>query len=466
MAALALVGSLPTPAITSTIAASREAARRAPQQVTSTPNVLVIVTDDQRSGLGVMPRTRAALARHGYRFENAVTTTPLCCPSRASIFSGRYAHNTGVHTEADADELDQGTTMQYYLHEAGYKTALFGKYLNSWSILDAPPSFDEWAFFTKSRSYRGGKWNVGGEVGPVEEYSTRYIARRAVEFLGASRVSAPDQPWFMYLATTAPHRPFSPERRYRDARVGRFHRDPAMTETNRSDKPPYVRVQHARRHAGPRLRTAQLRTLMSVDALVGRVTSALEAGGELDNTMIFFLSDNGFLWGEHGLTRKAAPYTPSVQIPLLLRPAGASTPLEDQRLVANIDVAPTVLQAAGIVSTGVPMDGRSLLGENARDRMLLEYYDESAAPRKRFQAPTWASLRTSSYQYVEYYSANGSSVTFREYYDLDSDPYQLHNLLGDDDSANDPDPLTLLLLSQQLARDRDCAGTSGPDACP
>jgi arylsulfatase A-like enzyme len=182
--------------------------------------------------------------------------------------------------------------------------------------------------------------------------------------------------------------------------------------------------------------------------------------------LIFFLSDNGFLWGEHGLTRKAAPYTPSVQIPFLMRPPGGIPPLEDQRLVANIDIAPTVLQTAGVLTTEPAMDGRSLLSDNARDRILLEYYDESNAPRKRFQAPSWASLRTASYQYVEYYGTNGSTVNFREYYDLDQDPYQLVNLLGDDDTSNDPDPVTLLLLSQQLSRDRSCTGTSGPQACP
>ena len=200
--------------------------------------------------------------------------------------------------------------------------------------------------------------------------------------------------------------------------------------------------------------------------MVKDVTDELVANGELDNTLIFFLSDNGFLWGEHGLTRKAAPYTPSVQVPFLMRPPGGISPFEDQRLVANIDVAPTALQAAGVLTTSTEMDGRSLLTENARDRILLEYYDESAAPRKRFQAPSWASIRTTGYQYVEYYGPNGSTVTFREYYDLDQDPYQLDNLLGDGDSSNDPDPVTLLLLSQQLSRDRTCSGTSGPSACP
>ena len=443
-----------------------DGAALSPQQVTAPPNILVIVTDDQRSGMGVMPRTRRILARNGSRFENAVTTTPLCCPSRASIFSGRYAHNTGVHTEADADKLDQGTTMQYYLHEAGYATALFGKYLNSWSILDAPPNFDEWAFFTKSHSYRGQDWNVGGTVRPVRAYSTRYISTRASGFIKDQNAAAPDQPWFMYLATTAPHRPFTAERRFRHAGVGRFHRDPAMRERKRSDKPPYVRVQHASPRAGPRLRTHQLRTLMSVDRMVKAVTDSVADAGELDNTLIFYLSDNGFLWGEHGLTRKAAPYTPSVGIPMLMRPPGGTPALQDQRLVANIDIAPTALQAAGIVTTDTAMDGRSLLGDNARDRILMEYYDEPSEPRQRFQAPTWASLRTSSYQYIEYYAQNGSTVTFREYYDLDNDPYQLHTLLADDNSSNDPDPVTLLLLSQQLAHDRTCSGTSGPSACP
>ena len=436
-----------------------------PQQIGATPNVLIVITDDQRQGLGVMPATRRLVGRDGVRFDNGFTTTPLCCPARASIFTGRYAHNTGVHTEADANKLDQGTTLQYYLQQAGYRTALFGKYLNSWSIYNDPPFFDDWTFFTKSHSYHRGNWNLEGRVRRVSQYSTTFISDRAVEWL-RQQSAVPDEPWLMYVAPPAPHSPFTAQRRYRRERFGRLRRDPAMKEVNRRDKPPYVRVQHAPSKAGSRVRTHQLRTLLSVDDMMGRLRRELEELGELDDTMIFFISDNGFLWGEHGLTRKAAPYTPSVGVPFLFRPAGGVSAVQDQRLVANVDIAPTVMEVVGLQPTGAPMDGRSLIGQDARDRILLEYFDEREAPRRRFQAPTWASIRTPSYQYVEYYGNDGSTVTFREYYDLDADPYQLRNILADDDGSNDPDPATLLLLSEQLARDRNCVGTTGPSACP
>ena len=440
---------------------------RAPSQASPPPNVVIVVTDDQRDGLGVMRQTRELLADKGYRFNNAITTTPLCCPARASIFTGRYAHNTGVRTEADAAELNQQSTLQYYLQQAGYRTALFGKYLNSWNINNPPPYFDEWAFFKRSRpSYRGGTWNVDGTVTTLHNYSTTYLGRRALHFIAHQDRAAPEQPWFMYVATTAPHSPYTAIDPYRKRSVGRFHWTPAMLERDRSDKPPYVQVQRARGGAGPSLRKRQLRTLMSVDDLVATIGAGLRRSGEIRDTMIFFISDNGFLWGEHGLTRKAVPYTPSIEVPFLMRVAGTIRSVTDERLVGNIDIAPTVMEAAGLEPTNAPMDGRSLLGDDARDRLLVEYFQEpDSRGGSRFEAPTWGSLRTADYQYIEYYDDNGA-VTFREYYDLNADPYQLDNVLGDDDPANDVDAVTLEFLSQQLARDRSCSGTEGVQACP
>jgi arylsulfatase A-like enzyme len=204
--------------------------------------------------------------------------------------------------------------------------------------------------------------------------------------------------------------------------------------------------------------------MLSVDSLVDRLLTTLDELGERGPTLIFFLSDNGFTMGEHGLQQKHSPYTASVKIPMFARwPGHFRGGAVDDRLVANIDIAPTVYDAAGIrPDEAHPVDGRSLLDESwTRDRMLLEY-----THREDRAVPSWASLRTADYQYVEYYDEELEEVTFREYYDLVTDPYQLTNLLGDADTSNDPDQGRITLLSLELQRDRRCEGTSGASACP
>jgi arylsulfatase A-like enzyme len=272
----------------------------------------------------------------------------------------------------------------------------------------------------------------------------------------------------MFLAPSAPHRPFLAEARYKKADVGRWHKNPAILEQDRSDKPNYVQIQNIPQSVGRRTRRGQFRTLMSVDDLVGAVMHELDDAGELDDTFVFFISDNGLMWGEHGLRRKAVPYMPSVHVPFLMRVPGRTEHVLDQRLVGNVDIAPTIMEAIGLEATNAPMDGRSLLDEFARDRILMEYFDEKTDEgRSRFDAPSWASIQTRRYQFTEYYSpTDHATLQFRELYDLDADPYQLDNLLGDADSGNDPPPFAVQELSVQLARDRVCTGTTGLLACP
>lgn len=414
------------------------------------PNILIIVTDDQREGLDVMPDTLKWFADGGTEYTNAFATTPLCCPARASIMTGRYAHNTGVRTNRDAPALDQQTTLQYFLSNAGFKTAIFGKFLNSWPLSENPPHFDDWAIFATARhSYSGGQWNVDGSVVTVDDYATEFIAERAESFIEESS----GDPWFLYLAPPNPHKPFTPEPQYADAEVPPWEGNPAVFEEDRSDKPPYVQASSDTFEDGDALRTAQLRALMSADDMVDDVMSILEDSGQLDNTLALFISDNGYLWAEHGITGKRVPYLQSVRVPMFARWTGqiAAGATED-KLVANIDIAPTVLDAVGLPPPfAPPMDGRSLLTVNERDRMLTEHYvggGDDDAPEGPF--PPWASLITPTAQYVEYYDDAGT-VTFTEYYDLINDPWQLENLV-----LPPPD------LPAHLAADRTCAGESCP----
>jgi arylsulfatase A-like enzyme len=416
--------------------------------------VLIFVTDDQRTGtMSAMPETVSSFRRNGTTFTQAFATTPLCCPSRASIFTGRYAHNHGVKRNGESAALDDATTLQAYLQAAGYRTAFFGKYLTGSPVDRDPPHFDEWAIFPKSRaSYLGGDWNVNGEVKTINRYGTQYISDQAVRFLKASE-SVDAQPWLMFVETGAPHTPHTAETRYADAPVAQLPSNPAIRESDRRDKPPFVRRRRADPDLMRKVHRQQLRTLRSVDDLVGRMFGLMTGLREERNTLAFFVSDNGYLLGEHGLYRKRYPYTRSVSIPFFARwPGHFGEAVRDRRLVANIDIAPTVLQAAGVTPpVDPPMDGRSLLEQDERGRMLIEFWNERGVP-------AWASLRKSTYQYIEYYGDAGT-IFFREYYDLRSDPWQLTNLFRDGDRTNDPSRRQLHL---RLERDRSCIGS----ACP
>ena len=452
MARIPLVALLASAALTAEPASGNSAGPEA-------PNVLIIVTDDQRTDTmlpAIMPETLRRFGKEGVTFPNAVATTPLCCPSRAGIMTGRFSHNNGVRTNQDGPALgDHGATLQRYLSGAGYRSALVGKFLNGWRLRDDPPHWHRWSVVRASTGYHETRWNIDGTVTDVTTYSTDYVAERTVHYLDEFDAPATDdQPWFLYVAPQAPHAPFQPAPEYEAADVGGWDGNPAIHETDKTDKPPQVEQASYTLADAQATRTQQLRMLLSVDDMVGDVFTALEANGELENTLAFFLSDNGYLWSEHGLVDKNQPYLPATRIPFLLRwpghlPAGGV----DERLAANIDVAPTVLAAAGL-SPPAPMDGTSLLEPPSRTKILTEGW-------KHYDSGIWASIITPRYQYVERYADDGVGVTFRELYPLASDPWQLDNLLGDGTRKNDSD---LDDLSAELGAARVC-GAPGQSSC-
>ena len=420
----------------------------------SGPNVLVLVTDDARAEtLQVMSKTRGWLAGGGVTFTQGFATTPSCCPSRASILSGRYVHNHGVLRQRLGDRLDQRTTVASYLKVDGYHTAMAGKFLNRWPLRTPPPGFDHWAL--ANGGYYDQRWSVDGTVRRVPTYSTTFIGDQALGWL--EEFEGDDaRPWFLYLAPFAPHDPRVPEPKYATASFPALERAGAGRPVL-DGKPRYLRE---RRQVTPaqaaEVRTGQLRTLLSVDDQVDRLLRRLEQTGELESTLIFFLSDNGYAWGEHGRVGKFTPYTESIKVPFLVRwpgrlPAGTA----DDRIVATVDIKPTILQAAGIgLQDGDTVDGRSLLDGRRRDRLLAEYWqDQANAPGIH----DWAALRTAGWQYIENYDQPGAG-TFREFYDLTSDPGMERNLLADDDPGNDP-PAS---VAAELVAARTCKG----EGCP
>lgn len=417
-------------------------------QTTDRPNIMLIVTDDQRDLMAAMPHTMQSFATEGRRYTNAYATTPLCCPSRASIFTGRYAHNHGVQHNGLYPELAYGDMLQAKLQEQGYRTGIFGKYLNAWPRTEAPPNFDAYAI--SANGYRDREWNVNGEIGVVPGYNTDIIGDKAIDFIQDGRGS--DQPWMMVVTPYAPHEPFEPEPLYAQTDAPPYKPSPAMTEADRSDKPYWVRKQ-SRAYAGDGeiIREKQSRTLRSVDDMVYRIMSALRRTGQ-ENTIAVFMSDNGFLWGEHGVVSKTFPYSKSVKVPMFIRwPGMIEGGTSDRRLTANIDLTPTFLSVVGVPADD--RDGRNLFDPAwSRSRIHLEYWCNVAACNR------WASTRTKTYQYIEHYRADGT-VKFREYYDLVNDRWQLQNYLHDGLRRNNPD---VAPLTAQLNADRTCVNA----ACP
>ncbi len=258
--------------------------------------------------------------------------------------------------------------------------------------------------------YYNGRWNVNATIRTISTYGTDFIGRRSNRFLRAAEVND-RRPWLMYLAPAAPHGPYTAEPEYAKARVPRWDGSPSVFEKNLGDKPPYVSSGYrAGLREGRRIRRAQFRTLMSVDDMVEKVFESMGERGEFARTLAFYISDNGYLWGEHGLTGKTVPYAESIEVPFFMRAPGAATRRVDSRMAANVDIAPTILDAAGISQdSSQPMEGRSLLDSTwRRERMFTEYQRMD-----NVNVPTWASIRTPDYQYVEYYSVMDSACNSR-----------------------------------------------------
>jgi arylsulfatase A-like enzyme len=417
--------------------------------VETRPNILLIVTDDQRATetMQVMARTLEWFGEGGTTFTNAYATTPVCCPSRAAIMTGRFNHNNGVRTNSDAAGLDQERTIQASLQDAGYRTGLVGKYLNGWPPPDPAPHFDRFSvLIPQGDTYMNNQFNNDGVLMTEPGYSTDIIRDKAVSLIQSNLGGLSDeQPWFLMVTPFAPHHPWEAAERHADEEMGTWNGNPAVFEKNEKDKPSYVRRSKRSFARSQEVRQGQLRSLLAVDDMVQAIVDELEASDE-QNTLAIFMSDNGFMWSEHGLQGKSYPYTASIRIPMLARwPSRISAGASDGRPVANLDVTPTIAEAAELPDPTPPYDGRSLLQPGRRQKMLTEAWTGRGG---------WASIRTSAYHYIENYRASGK-IRMREYYDLRRDPWELRNLFGDDKPGNDPFPGS---LHGELVAARACSG--------
>lgn len=422
------------------------------------PNILMIVSDDQptdqRTDLQQYMPYLMRMVEQGIDFPNASVAYPLCCPSRATGMSGRYAHNTGVKDLETGSQLDPQTTVQYALQEAGYNTAIVGKYLQGIRNNVRPPYFDCSTTWLDPNYYHF-RANVEGDTQEVDRYSTTYSGRKVRQCL--QRFEASDEhPWYAYWAPHAPHKSSAyhgtaqPEQKYRDADVPDCV---APGERNMSDKLPYLRHHSLRKKEVRRFCENAERALMTLDDELARVMRWLHTNGER-NTLVIYWSDNGVLSGQHNRIGKSVPYLPSVQVPMFMWWPGRIDAGIDNRLAMNVDLAPTILSAAGVQPQTL-VDGQSLFGDPTR---LVQYSESFIEKDLRVVLPKWFQLLTpGAWSYIEDYLPSGR--VYAEYYDLSTDPKQHHNLLGDSKTSNDPPPEQLSYLHDQLQLARECAGT-------
>ena len=423
-------------------------------------NVIFILTDDQRyDELGFMNPVLETphmdrLAREGVHFRNAFVTTALCSPSRASILTGQYMHNHGV-VDNNSGVAEGTVFFPQYLQKAGYQTAFFGKWhmgeaeSGSAKSDDPQPGFDHWLSFSGQGNYlperQGGRVNVlnlNGKHVPQRGYITDELTDYTLDWLAEGR--DPERPFFVYLSHKAVHAMFVPaerhEQRYADAKIPAPDSQ-ADTEANYRGKPMWVKNQRNSWHGVdfPYHSTLDVQeykrlyheTLMAVDDSIGRIAAWLEANGLADNTIVMLMGDNGFLFGEHGLIDKRNAYEESMRVPLLMYVPGLDEPGRVvEEIAANIDIAPTLLDIAGIDEMPAQFEGASLWplarGETPddwRSDLLYEYYWEFNYP----MTPTTFALRTERFKLIQYHGV----WDLEELYDLANDPREMNNLIDD-----------------------------------
>jgi len=438
------------------------------------PNLILILTDDLDLGrvgyphpIDYLPQIQSLLVSQGLTFSNAFVTRSLCCPSRATILRGQYPHN---HTIQDNKPPDGGemtfrdlgldtSTIATWLQAVGYQTVLIGKYLNSyaWSPTYVPPGWNEWYAGVDGRDeYYNYEFNENGQIvlygTDPEDYLTDVETAKATDFI--RRTTAP---FFIYLAPSAPHGdPPIPAPRH----IGLFAdlmapRTPSFNEADMSDKPTWLRSHPLltddkidKIDVGYR---ARLESMLAVDDMVAAVVQALRDTHQLNNTFIFFTSDNGYHQGEHRLSGgKDTTYEEDIRVPLIVRGPGVPAGRTVEHQTVNTDLAPTLAELAG-ASAPEFVDGRSLVRvlsdsppplENWRQRVLVERWPPSDLTNPRVNH----TVRTLQYTYTEY-------MDDYELYDLSSDPFQLENFY----STADPDLIAQLV--SQLDVLKACAGS-------
>ncbi|MFI5835947.1 sulfatase [Micromonospora sp. NPDC051300] len=433
-------------------------AEPAPAPAAPLPNIVFVLVDDLAWNLvQYLPQVQQ-LQRDGVTFTNYTVTDSLCCPSRSSILTGQFPHDTGVFTNGGSDggfavfkgRGNETRTFATVLQSRGYRTGFMGKYLNGYLPADTqggalpyvPPGWSEW--YVAGNGYPEYDYDLnenhtvvhyGGEPA---DYLTNVLSRKGKDFV--QRAATAGVPFLLEVSTFAPHSPFTPANQDLDDFPGLTAPRSAAYDRLPTDAPSWL--------AGNGPLTAQERSTLdanfrkraqavqAVDRLIGNLRAQLADSGVADNTYLVFSSDNGFHMGEYRLTGgKQTAFDTDVRVPLVLAGPGVVPGSQRPEIAQNIDLAPTFHRIGG-ADVGTYIDGRSLLplaqGDAApswRTGALIEHHgpnqaadDPDAQGRRNGSPITYNALRTATYTYVEY--SNGE----REYYDRVADPHQLHNI--------------------------------------
>lgn len=403
-----------------------------------------------------MPKTNQLIGEQGATFTNYFITTPICCPSRASMLRGQYAHNTDILENTPGFTRffklrQEEDALPVWLNNEGYQTALIGKYLNNYPTNAGrnyvPPGWSEWsAFQYGNHYYYDYAMNENGELVEYQnaesDYSTDVIKNKSLDFINANL----DSPFFLLVSVYAPHGPSIPAARHSTLFNDlKYPQTPSFNEADVSDKPLVIQAlsqtdDEFDEGDANYLFQQRVRSLQAVDELVEEIIQTLEANGELENTYIIFTSDNGFHMGEHGIPAgKALAYEEDIKVPFLIRGPGITPNSVVNQMIANIDLAPSIAELANVRLPDF-VDGRSFVSllqnenDSWRNSLLIEFgyirdevnstQQSQTLPQNEADNIKFRAIRFEHHIYIEY--ENGE----KEFYDLLQDPYQLENKIS------------------------------------
>jgi N-acetylglucosamine-6-sulfatase len=466
----------------------RQRRNQNPNQPIDHPDILVVYVDDMREDdFPALPRTKALIADEGATYPNYFMTTPLCGPSRASFFRGQYAHNTNVRANTGdnggwtAFNRINADTIATWLQDAdpAYHTAHVGKHINGYGaarggqVGPIGPGWTDWivpepvAFYDYTLNVNGTPEEHGDRP---QHYLTDVLARKARGIIAATPA---ETPLFLYFAPKAPHGPSTPADRHAGEFAGAEldKNKLSFNEADMDDKPEYMQrdpLSQADITALERSNQLRLESLLAVDEAIASLDAALDRAGRLEQTYIFFVTDNGYLLGEHRRTAKNVPYEEVIRMSMLLRGPGVRRGVNGA-MVANIDLAPTIAALAGVAPPDF-VDGRSLVptfggSGTSRQAILLEMFppgqqadpeEEAVSVEARLlqaqaePGSTRRAIRTDDWVYVEHGTGE------RELYDLRDDPFQVESRHDDPAFADEAQRLSAWLATLKDCREAGC----------
>lgn len=432
---------------------AKASSAKSAQNTSNQPNIVFVLTDDQRyDAMGFLnPELKTPnmdrMAENGIHFKNAFVTTALCSPSRASIITGNYMHDHGI-VDNNTKFGDGAAFFPAKLQEAGYETAFIGKWHMGGHTDSPQPGFDRWISFAGQGHYlptdKNGKrhvLNIDGTRVEQQGYITDNLNDFTLDFI---KKQDGTNPFFVYLSHKAVHSDFIPAERHKSLYKDVKMKPPATmadTPENYEGKPLWVKNQRNSWHGVDFPYHSELdvmeykrrynQTLGAVDDGLGEIFKTLEEKGMMDNTIVFLMGDNGFMFGEHGLIDKRNAYEESMRVPLLAMGKNVAKGKVVEDVVAGIDIGPTMIDIAGAPTLG-NVDGLSFkdqlqTGGSAsewRDGLLYEYFWEYNYPH----TPTTFAVRTDKYKLIQYHGVWDTE----ELYDLQNDPQETNNLIEDE----------------------------------